>query len=983
MTQAPPKQAEFKPPSKKTIGILVALVVLFLIGSSLRSIATFYTDWLLFKTLNQSDTFTSLITSQIFVPLIVLIIMLVSIYAMIAIAIKTGQKNSFLKDFDEWVVPVSQAFRKRPRPFHIVSTVLISLFFASSTFGFYQEWILFTNAKTFGVRDPLFNKDIGFFVFELPFLRLLSGWIFGAFVLLLIVSAVAHYINGSIALEKTRRHISTAAKIHLSVLCALAGLAKAAQYYFERFALVHSTRGAVDGAAYTDVMARLPANRFLIFVAIIASVLFLVNVYRKGIVLPLVAIALWMIVVLVVATIYPLIIQNFSVNPSRNTKERPYAERNIEATRAAYALNDVENEEIDFEQGITEENADEVKAALKDPLLWTEASFGPWVQQKRGEQTFAFTTADRDRYQVGDRTLPVFVAAREVVPPSQLPDRSWPSRHAVYTHGFGAAIASASQVITGNEPDYLVSELPTEGRENALESLRLNTNKARNYFGEGLEEYVFVGSAQEENTPLEEPLDVDELNGVGVGDFFKQAAFSLRFWDYNILITNVIKDDSQILYVRDPRERVKKLAPFLDVDSNPYPVVTNGEVIWVVDAYTSSDQYPYSQYLDTQRLSAGNSLRKNLNYVRNSVKATVSARTGEVNLYIVDDKDPIIKAYDSAFPDLFKAGDEAPEEIVKHYRYPEDIFDVQTFIYGDYHVTDPRVLLEGSARLQVAPSMFDQPISANTLVPAPVQGGRAERTTQTGVPLPTLYQYVAHSQMEKPEFLLTRSFVPISTTFRMDSFLSVSSDGENYGKKRVLNFKIDGDTSALSPTMMQSQIDAENEFARQKTLLDQQGAEVLLGNLQIIPVANTVVYVQPVYVKGSSEDARPVLTFVTVSVSGRTVCAPTIDQAVDALLAERSLCVPFTQNVFPTTGVIPDSTPDPDQPVIPDDQTPATTTTTTTPSTGLDGVAEQELVQRLNQAAQRYEEAKRNVDLGAMQRAAEEMVALVNELNSR
>lgn len=976
-----PQSVEFKPPSKKTVIILVVIIALFFLASSMRSIATFFTDSLLFSSLGQSSTFSSIIRAQVFVPLVAFAVMAVLCSLMIFIATKTGKKNSFIKDFDEWIVPLAQAYKNHTLAFRTIVSVVVAGFFAASTAGFYKEWILFTNSQKVGIADPQFKKDLGFYLFDLPFIRLICGWVFTGTVVLLIVSAAAHYLNGGISFEKAKRHISTSAKVHLSVLCAVAGLAKAVQYYFDRFALVHSTSGAVDGATYTDIFAKLPATRFLIFVAIIAAVMFLVNVYRKGIVLPLVAIALWMIVVLVVGTLYPLIVQNFVVKPSRNTKERPYAQRNITATRAAYNLDSVDETNVDFKQGITAGNIDDVKSALKNSLLWDEYSLAPWIQQKRGEQIYEFTLADRDRYKVDDSIIPSFVAAREIISPDQLPDKSWPSRHATYSHGFGAAIAAGSQVIDGNEPDYLVSDLPGESEQTAPENLRLDTNKARLYFGEGLEQFVFVGSNKAEQTPLEDEMDIDQLGGVPISNIVKKSAFALRFWDYNILIADTVTSSSKIIYERDPATRVKKLAPFLDIDSNPYPVVANGEVTWVVDAYTSSDQYPYSQYVDAENLKAGNSLSKKINYARNSVKATVNARTGKTTMYIVDEKDPIIKAYSKAFPDLFTDVDKAPQVIVDHFRYPEDLFDVQTEVYSDYHVTDPRTLLAGSQRLQVAPITTEDVTTTNTIVTTTApQGGRADRTRSTGVPLPPLYQYVAHTEMENPEFVLTRGFVPIRSTFRMDSFMSVSSDGDNYGKMRVLNFEADADSSALSPTQMQSQINAEKEFAQERTLLGQRGSQVIYGSMQMVPVADTVVYVQPIYVQGESRDARPVLTFVTVSVSGRTVCAPTIDQAVDALFAGTSLCVPFTQNVVPTAGGSAD-TPVVDDPVDSDQAT--TTTTAPAGDSALADLSDAELVSRLAQASDAYEAAKNPLDLGALQRAADEMVDLVNELNRR
>lgn len=976
-----PSSVEFRPPSKKTIILLIIFAIGFFLISSMKSIATLYTDSLLFRSLGQGTTFTKLLSARLFVPSVAFVAMTLLVAITIFIPTHFGKKNVLGKKYDEWIIPISRMYRSKTALFRNIIALLIGFIYASSTVGYYKEWILYRNSQSVGIKDPLFKKDVGFYLFDLPFIRLVLGWTFTGIVVLVIVAFCAHYINGSVRLERGARHVSTAAKVHLSILCALGGLVKAAQYYFDRFALVHSTRGAVDGATYTDVNAVLPGTRLLIFVAIIASVMFIVNVYRKGVVLPLVALGLWLIVSLIIGSIYPFVVQTFVVKPSRNTKEKPYTVRNIAATRAAYGLEDVESTDVDFKQGLTEKTAVQAKKVLKNALLWDEFSLEPWIQQQRGEQIYEFKYADRDRYEVDGSIVPAFIAARELVTSDQLPDKSWQSRHVTYSHGFGAAIANGSQVVSGNEPDYLVSDLPKSNQDVSAVSkdLELKNAKARLYFGEGMEEFVFVGSKKTEQTPTKDKIDIKELGGVKVNSTFKKAAFALRFSDYNIFIADTVTPKSKIVFTRDPAARIKDLAPFLDIDSNPYPVVTNGEVVWVVDAYTSSDQYPYSQYVETDNLYATNSLNKKVNYVRNSVKATVNGRTGEVRLYVVDAKDPLIKAYEKAFPSLFTDVSKAPEEIDKHFRYPEDLFNVQTEVYSDYHITEPTVLLKGSDRWQVAPSNLsdDSDVTVVSQTATTVAGGRADKTKSTGVPLAPLYQYIEHTSMKSPEFLLTRSFVPIRSSFKMDSFMSASSEQNNYGKLRLLTFNADADTSALSPTQMIGQINTDKELSQEITLLDQRGSQILSGPLQMVPVGDTVVYVQPIYVQGNSKDSRPVLTYVTLSVSGRTVCAPTIDQGIDALVSGTSICVPFTQNLIDTekTPVAPE-TPEPPEEPTNDTKVPIDTN-------DLSALSDAQLLTRLASASNAYVKAKSPLDLGALQKAADEMAALVDELNNR
>lgn len=966
-----PNPVEFRPPSKKTVIILAVIAIGFFLLSSLKSIATFYTESLLFSSLGQGTTFKKLLGARLFIPTCFFVLTTFLVALTIFLATHYANKKPLEAKPDEWIIPFNRVYKSKTGLIRNVAALVVGLFFAGTTVGYYKEWVLFRNSQTVGTKDPLFKKDIGFYLFELPFIRLLIGWLFALVLLLMAVAVVTHYVMGTLRLERTRRHMSSAAKIHLCILLAVAGLIKAVQYYFDRFDLVHSTRGAYDGAAYTDVHAQLPAYRVLIFVAIIASIFFIFNAFQKGVARSFVVIASWLVVSILIGTVYPLMVQTFVVKPSRNTKERPYTQRNIVATREAYGLNKVGSTNIDFSQGIAPDKADEVKNVLSNTLLWNEVSLEPWVQQKRGEQIYEFKYGDRDRYKVDGKLIPAFISAREVVSSDQLPDTSWQSRHVTYSHGFGAAVVDAKTVESENEPKYLVSDLPGKAKSSAVTGLEMDTAKARIYFGEGLEDFVFVGSKKTEQTPTKDKISVDKLGGVQMNNLVKKAAFALRYSDYNILISDTVTPSSKIIFERDPAARVKKIAPFLDVDSNPYPVVTNGEVVWVVDAYTSSAEYPYSQYVSTDNLYETNSLGKRVNYVRNSVKATVNARTGKVTLYVIDKKDPLIKAYEQAFPGLFTNASKAPKAIVEHYRYPEDLFNVQTEVYSDYHVVDATVLLKGSQRWQVAQSSLDDTstVASNGVVTT-VKGGRADKTKATGIPLEPLYQYIQHSGMKNPEFMLTRAFVPIRSSFKMDSFLSASSDGKDYGKLRLVKFSADADTSALSPTQAVSQINSDKEFSQQTTLLDQRGSQVLSGPLQIVPVANTVVYIQPIYVQGNSKDARPVLTYVTVSVSGRTVCAPTIDLAVDALVKGTSLCVPFTQELAPNAGS--DTTNNTDN-----------AASDNAKSSDLSQLSQDQLVSRLAAASAAYEKAKNPLDLGALQKAADEMVDLVNELNKR
>lgn len=974
---------QLKPPSKKTIVIVAIIGFLILFGGSFTSVASFFVDKMLFSALGQSDTFNRLLSAKYFIPLTAFVLMTLVSALLIFLISKSSKAIEGRVQTDEFMIVPSQVFRKKPALIRGAFSLLVGAFFASSTYGYYKEWILFRNGSNTGIKDQTFNKDIAFYLFKLPFIQALLSWAFAAMVILFLVSILFLMITGGLRFESAKRHISTYGRIHLSIILFLATLVKAAQYYFDKFSLVHSTRGAIDGATYTDINAQMPALRLMMFVAIIAAILFLVNVFRKGIVLPLVAIGLWLIVGLVVGTAYPAIIQKFVVQPSRNTKEKSYASINIKATKAAYGLDNIDATDIAYEQKITADQAPAIKAALKDTQLFDEQSAAPYVQQKRGQQYYEFPTVDRDRYIVDGKTVPALVSARELVPSSRLPDKSWQSIHSIYTHGYGAAALNSASVLADSTPDYLVADLPkdqakTDAVQPATSALTLENSKARIYFGEDLSDFAFIGS-EKEQSPTDDSFDIADSTGVKVDSFLKKITFALHYSDYNIMISDVVSDKTKIVYSRDPAARVKLLAPFLDIDSDPYPVITNNEVVWVVDAYTSSDQYPNSQYLDTENLEGFNALKKRLNYVRNSVKATVNARTGEVNLYIIDKKDPIIKAYSKAFPKLFDDVANAPKDIVDHFKYPQDLFDVQSQVLADYHVSDEVTLLKSSQKWQASPEVagsgFDGTVAPATTAVA--KGGRADKTSASGTPLPSLYQYITHTSMKSPEFLLTRTFTPISSTFKMDAYLSASSDTGSYGKLRLLNFDSNEDESALSPTQIIGQINGDDAFSRNRTLLGQQGSSVVPGALQIIPVGNTIIYIQPQFVQGSSSDSRPVLTYVTVSISGQTVCAPSIDEAIDQLVAGIEGCVPFAAVSEAPTPVDEGE----------DKGNTSTTTTTTKPSsTGgsdLSKLSDLELTNKFIEARQAYDKAKNPLDLGALQRAADQMATYVDELQRR
>ncbi len=575
----------------------------------------------------------------------------------------------------------------------------------------WQEWVLFTHRVDFGVKDPQFNKDIGFYVFQLPFLRFIANWLFAGLVIVLFVTAVAHYLNGGIRFQSPFQRVTPQVKAHLSVILAVMALVKTAQYYLDRFNLDFSQRGVVTGASYTDVKAQLPALNLLIFISIVAAGLFIWNIWRRGWVLPIIAVGLWGFVSIVIGTIYPAGVQKFRVEPNEFQNEQRYIERNIASTRNAFGLASVKDQPFDYQQNLDASVVSQNAPSIDNARLWDPSVIQSTYQSLQGLQTFyKINDVDVDRYTVGDATQQVVLSAREISQ-GELPSQSWVNQHLVYTHGYGIIASPTNVSAQDGNPDFLLSGIPVP------KDAPITLNQPDLYFGEHQPGYALVNAEQRE-FDYSRPGRADATtrykgkDGVKLDNPIRRAAFALRFGDINPLISGQVGGGTKVLYVRDIKDRVKKLAPFLDFDADPYPVVSGGRVTWVLDAYTTTSRYPYSQMTSGPSDSG---LNHNFNYVRNSVKATVDAYDGTVKFYVIDPKDPLIRSYRKAFPDLFTDFNKMPKDLQAHLRYPEDLFRVQSDIYSRYHVTESRRFYQGSAKWLLSPDPGSGPLTAAQL----------------------------------------------------------------------------------------------------------------------------------------------------------------------------------------------------------------------------------------------------------------------------
>ena len=877
---------------------MVLAVALFLLLTSLRGIAGFYTDFLWFDSLDYDSVFTGILGARVALGAIFTGIFFVLLYVNLFIADRLAPPLRPTGPEEEVIERYRELIGGRTTLVRVVVSLLFALIAGAGVASQWNSWILFTNAQEFGVADPQFGEDIGFYVFRLPFLTFVVDWAFASVIIIAIVTAVAHYLNGGIRVQAPSQRVGRQVKGHLSVLLGLLALIRAVGYYLARYELNFSGRGAVEGATYTDVNAQLPALNLLILISLAAFVLFIVNIRRQGWVLPALGVGLWAIVAVVVGGIVPAFVQTFRVQPQQLARERPFIERNITATRAAFGLQDVETDAFandgDINGDTLSDNADIVRnIRLWDPDLLLET-----YRQIQGVRDFyQIGDVDVDRYQIDGQKTQVMISAREL-DSSGVPQTSWEARTLAYTHGYGVVLSPANAKQANGRPSLLLADIPVrEVPDIPLEEPAI-------YVGEGLDGYVITGTDRRE-------IDYQDVAGetqfrayegeagVGIGTYLRRAAFALRFGDINPLISGNLRTDSRILFQRDVEERVSALAPFLRADADPYPVVIDGRIVYVVDLYTTSSNYPYAQTAISGDLPGASGLRGDFNYVRNSVKAVVDAYDGTVTFYVVDEDDPVVAAYRQAFPDLFTDGDEVSEELRAHFRYPEDLFRVQTNMWGAYHVSDPDDFLNRNDAWDVAQAPGNEFAPASQALD-PVTGlptgpGRAQR-------FEPYYQLLRLPGEEEQEFVMLRPFVPASEDDSgrlLTAFMTASSDPDSYGQLR--SFVLPRSELPEGPVLIGGTISSNPQVAELQTLLGQEGSDLEYGNLLLVPVEESILYVRPLYVSATSNPV-PELERVIVVYEGEVAVEPTLRESLEALFGS----APETLESDAVTGDDPD-----------------------------------------------------------------------------
>nr|WP_246212452.1 UPF0182 family protein [Streptomyces abyssomicinicus] len=857
-------------PSRRSRTLLMTLGVLAVLGMAFTMFAGFWTDWLWYRSVDYSSVFTTTLTTKIGLFFVFGLLMAAAVGVNIWLAHRLRPPLSAMSVEQQNLDRYRMGIAPYKKWVLLAITALVGLVAGASAGSQWRTWLTWVNGVDFGKKDPQFSLDVAFYAFDLPWYRFLLGFGFAAVVLSLIAAAVTHYLYGGLRLSSPGAKATGAATGHLSVLLGLFVSLKAVAYWLDRYGLAvkSSDFKATDnwtGLRYVDANAYLPAKTILFCIAVICALLFFATLWRRTWQLPVIGFGLMVLSALLIGGLYPAIVQKFQVQPNEQAKEAPYVAKNIDATRYAYDIDDTKvtgysGRGADPEQKPELRTQADQAASIRllDPNI-----VSPTFQQRQQIRSYyGFPeNLDVDRYKVDGQTQDTVIGLREL-DLNGVPKRNWINDHFRYTHGYGVVAAKGTEADGEGLPVFTEYDLPSQGQ--------LGTYQQAVYYGEKTTQYSIVGGPQEEIDYSKDGQEVGTRykgdSGVSLANPLNRAAYAVAFSEPQILYSGAIGDGSKILYNRTPKERVEAVAPWLTIDGDPYPAVIGGKIQWIVDAYTTSNGYPYASRTtlgDTTSDSLTTDQRAviaqedRVNYIRNSVKATVDAYTGEVKLYEWDTKDPVLKTWMKAFPDTVEPRSAISDQLMDHLRYPQDLFKVQRELLTRYHVEDSETFLSGSEVWQVP----DDP------------------TTRAGEAVPPYYLSMKMPDQQQQAFSLTTTFTPNGRD-NLSAFMAVNAEAgtDDYGSIRIL--KLPTSTTVQGPKQVQSMFNSEQDIAETIRLLRGGDSEVEYGNLLTVPLDEGLLYVEPVYVRGGGLK-YPLLRKVLVSYNGQTAFEDTLAQALD------------------------------------------------------------------------------------------------------
>lgn len=750
----------------------------------------------------------------------------------------------------------------------LAGSLVVGFLMGSTAAGSWPTVLAFLNRTSFGITEPIYGQDASFYVFTLPLLAAVRSWLLGLLILTAIAVGAFGFLRYSQEVARRQFTLPPAVRGHLSLLGALALALFSFSYWLANYGLLFSERGVVFGASRTDLYAQRPANYILMGLSLLAALLLVWNAFARRL-RPLVSVvAVWALAAVVVGVVYPVAYQNFFVKPSELRQESPYIANNIALTRQAYNLETVTRGELAGDAPLDPATLSGRPETIANIRLWDYRPLLTTYQQiQRIRQYYDFNDVDIDRYQINQSPTQVMLAAREL-DPRLVPSQTWINQHLIYTHGYGVVVSPVNRVTPQGLPELLVQDLPPNGQG------PLALQRPEIYFGERTTNYAIVNTREREFDRPGKPGETTEVytkyagsGGVPIDTLVNKLIFAAAFGDSNILLSSSLTSGSRVLYYRTITDRVSRVAPFLTLDSDPYLVIVDGRLLWVVDAYTHTNQFPYSTP------SAGG----NFNYLRNPVKVTVDAYTGDLRFYLVDETDALIQTYRKIYPRLFTPLSAAPAGLVEHFRYPVDLFNVQADIYATYHMSDPQTFYNREDQWKVASETY---------------GDRIQR-------MEAYYVLMRLPKEAQPEFALILPFTPSGQNrTNMVSWMVARSDGPNYGKLQVYQFP--QGKFIFGPQQIEARINQEPDISAQITLWDQSGSKVIRGNLLVIPLGDALLYVQPLYIQAAS-NPLPELKRVIVASNQGVVMSDTLEAGLTALAQGRKGTVLSTP-ASPGTG---------------------------------------------------------------------------------
>ena len=830
-------------------------VAIFIVILFFRQGINLYIDWLWFQEVGFSQVLTTVLTYKTLVGVIAGLLFAALVYLNLRIAVATPSSMRLTRTDDIIELPPVELIDPLVRRMLLPGALLLAFMAVPQGAASWDDFALFLNPVSFNLADPEFGLDLSFFIFRLPALKTVYNWLIFALGLSLVATAVAYLLYRGLAYTPRGVFFTDRARSHLFVLLAAVLIVKAAGYYIDGYDLLYSPRGAAFGASYADVYGNLPALRLLAVVCLLASALCVIQLFRPGYTMIILGVGAVFLIHIVGLNVYPSLLQRFRVVPNEIEAERPFIERNIKFTRLAYGLDRIESKEFPAEEQLSARDIARNQSTIKNIRLWDHRPLlATYAQLQEIRTYYKFVDVDNDRYIIDGNYRQMMLSARELSH-QHLQSRNWINEHLTFTHGHGVVFGPVNQVTESGQPEFFIKDIPP------VSNTALEVTRPEIYFGELANEYVIVKTNSRE---LDYPsgdqniyTDYDGRGGINIGSLWRKLIFSAHSATLRLLLSQDMTSASRILLHRQIRERVAKIAPFLTFDRDPYLVIAEeGRLFWIVDAYTMSNAFPYSEPMQ----------RQGQNYVRNSVKAVIDAYHGTVEFYLADEKDPVIQAYSKIFPGMFKALSAMPDSLRSHVRYPQDLFRIQARMYSTYHMQDPQVFYNKEDLLSIP----------------------RQNTEGSDREMEPYYTIMRLPGEAKEEFVLLLPFTP-NKRDNMRAWLAARSDDPHYGKLIALDFP--KAKLIYGPKQIDARIDQDTVISQQLSLWNQRGSQVIRGSLLAIPIEKSLLYVQPLYL-AAEKGSLPELKRVIVAMGNQIVMDEDLDKSLQQIFGSKPAIQP-------------------------------------------------------------------------------------------